>query len=272
MKTPSKIESALRANGIENARFEANEMVQFCNRSGADITALLLRRISGEPLQYILGEWDFYGDTYKLNRSCLIPRPETEFLAEYVINHAPSGSVLIDLCTGSGCIAISTLKRRSDLKAVAADISEGAVSIADENAIHHRVADRIKIIRADVLTEAEAIGKLAESLGEVGMIVSNPPYLTSEETATRKRELIHEPKEAFDGGVDGLTFYRGIIAEYTAIFPRAVCVFEAGAGQSEAVSRMLEDKGRSVSIIKDYAGINRVVIGGEASLREAGNS
>jgi release factor glutamine methyltransferase len=120
-----EILNRLKNAGIENYFFEAKiieEHAEKYNFAAYDLESILKRRENREPLQYILGEWEFYGDVYKLNKDCLIPRPETEFLTEFIINNAAKNAVILDLCSGSGCISVSALKRRKDLRAVLIDI------------------------------------------------------------------------------------------------------------------------------------------------------
>jgi len=233
-------------------------------------------------LQYILGEWEFYGDIYKLNKNCLIPRPETEFLTEYIINNAEQNAVILDLCSGSGCISISALKRRKDLSAVLIDISPGAVEISKENAEINGVSDRTDFYCFDIILDYDAvlevvgarIARPCKCLCSSGramraptqkladIIVSNPPYLTKSEVErikSEKTELFYEPEAAFLGGDDGLDFYRFIIENYSKTAP--ITIFECGINQSGDIVRMFEKIGFSCGIIRDYSKIERVVVG-----------
>ncbi len=139
----------------------------------ADYAAALRRLRDREPLAYILGEWYFYEEVYSVSPDCLIPRPETELLVEELIRRLPENAVFADLCTGSGCIAISTLVHRPDCRAVAVDLSEKALALAAANAGRNGVADRLILRRADVLT-----GTALES-DRFDAVVSNPPYIAS---------------------------------------------------------------------------------------------
>lgn len=260
----------LKTAGIGNYLFEAKiieEHAKKYNLCSIDLENMINRRTNREPLQYILGEWEFYGDVYKLNKDCLIPRPETEFLTEYIINNAEKDSVILDLCCGSGCISISALKRRKDLTAVLADISQGAINMANENSEINRVSDRLQSYCLDILQEHSEIMSLNLN---IGMIVSNPPYLNKsevEQIKLEKTELYHEPERAFFGGDDGLDFYRFIIDNYSRFF-NVTTVFEAGISQSYNIIKMFEQINFSCEIIRDYNKIERVIIGESRARRK----
>ena len=262
MKNYLYIKDKLKKQGIENYAFEAKIIAEYAQNNAEKTEEILNRRAKREPLQYILGEWEFYGDEYKLNSDCLIPRPETEFLVEYIINNAPRNANLLDLCCGSGCIAISALKRRADLKAVAVDISQGAIETAKENAEKNGVSDRISFFCLDVIKDYKKIIGLN---GSIDLIAANPPYLTKSETEqikTEKAELSYEPERAFFGGKDGLDFYRFIIGSYSRSYKSdTVTVFEVGKNQYKSVISMFEQINFASGIILDYQKIERVVIG-----------
>lgn len=203
-----------------------------------------------EPLAYIIGEWYFYGETYKLNRDCLIPRPDTEHLVDYLINNLPKNSTFADLCTGSGCIAISVLVHRPDVKAIAVDISAGALDMVRLNAEINGVADKIKIIKGDVLN-GHAIG---DTLVEA--IVSNPPYIRTDVIDILDENVKKEPRIALDGGCDGLDFYRVIYSRYrNNVKKGGFIVCEIGYDQGNAVKDLF-----GCTVTKDYSGHDRVAI------------
>ena len=245
----------LKRAGIENYIFEARIICEHAGKYNLDAGRLAERRAGREPLQYILGEWEFYGDNYKLNRDCLIPRPETELLTEYIINHAGQGALILDLCSGSGCVSISALKRRGDLRAALIDISSGAVGISQENAELNGVADRVVCCCLDIIKDARAIAQAFRP----GLIVSNPPYLSAQDMRQLKDELLHEPAAALFGGDDGLDFYRFIIANYKNICSEII--FECGAGQHGNIAGIFKSHGFACEIIKDYNKIERVIKG-----------
>lgn len=209
----------------------------------------------GDPLAYVIGEWYFWNETYRLNRDCLIPRPDTEHLVEWLIAHAPQGGKIADLCTGSGCIAISTLAHRKDLHAIALDISPNALAMAETNAKLNGVADRFTTVLADVLQ--------GEGLTEgVDIIVSNPPYIHSDLLSTLSPQVQAEPRRALDGGADGMDFYRAILTHYrTRVSPtHGVFLFEIGYDQREAICALAAAHSLSCRVKRDYGGNDRVAI------------
>ena len=210
----------------------------------------LSRLESGEPLAYILGEWYFYDETYKVTPDCLIPRPETEHLVEWLIENLPENGTFADLCTGSGCIAISTLVHRKDLNAVAIDISDRAIEIAKQNALYNGVSDRISFIQADVLMD-EPLKKR-----KFNAIVSNPPYIKTDIIDTLSVQVKNEPRIALDGGADGLDFYRVIFGknrQNIACGGSIIC--EIGYDQGEALKQLF-----GCQILKDYSGNDRIAL------------
>ncbi len=218
--------------------------------SEVEYNAALSRLEGGEPLAYILGEWYFYNETYKVSPDCLIPRPETEHIVDELIRVLPKNARFADLCTGSGCIAISVLCHRPDVTAVAVDISDKAIAIAKENAILNGVSDRISFICADILND--------ESLGAeiFDAISSNPPYICSAVIDTLQEQVKREPRIALDGGADGLDFYRVIFNKYSKNVKcggKIIC--EIGYDQGKS---LFESFG--CRIIKDYSSNDRVAI------------
>jgi len=263
----SRIAEILKTAGIENYLFESRIIEEHAAKNNLDAVALTNRRITREPLQYIIGEWEFYGDAYKLNRDCLIPRPETEFLTEYIINNAKKDTLILDLCSGSGCVSISALKRREDLSAVLVDISNGAVNIAKENAHTNAVAERTAHYCLDVMINVSEICELvkyAYNPPDV-LIACNPPYLTLsevQEVRDERTELSHEPEAALLGGADGLDFYRFIAENYKNICREMI--FECGRNQHESITSILQSNGFACSVMKDYAKIERIIAANKA--------
>ncbi len=206
---------------------------------------------SGEPLAYVLGEWYFYGLTFKLNRSCLIPRPDTEHVVEAAINKIPKNGHFADLCTGSGCIAISVLKNRPDLSCEAYDISAEALSAAKENASLNGVNA--------CFSELDVLKAKPES-GIYDAVVSNPPYIRSIVIPTLTT-VQKEPMAALDGGEDGLVFYREIVRRYKmALKDNGIFIFEIGYDQGQDIKRIAEENGFTCEVTKDYGGNDRVAI------------
>lgn len=212
----------------------------------------LARVEGGEPLAYVLGEWYFYGLTFKLSDACLIPRPDTEHVVERAINGIKKGGKFIDLCTGSGCIAISVLKNRPDLTAYALDISDGALEKARENAVLNGVSDRITFIKRDIFDFEPS------ELPAFSAVISNPPYIRSDVVPTLEVAK-SEPWAALDGGEDGMDFYRFIIKKYRDKLTRdGEFIFEIGYDQGEAIRLLCEQNELSCEITKDYGGNDRV--------------
>lgn len=211
------------------------------------------------PLAYVIGEWYFYDETYKVSPACLIPRPDTEHLVDRAIKLLPKNGRFADLCTGSGCIAISTLAHRPDAKGYAVDISADALEIAKYNAEANGVSDRLTFSLADVLN-----GELSFENEPLDMIISNPPYIETETVTTLEPEVQHEPKLALDGGADGLDFYRALIEKCPShIKDGGILMFEIGYNQGRALVDLTESAGGRVGkaqIFKDYGGNDRVAV------------
>jgi release factor glutamine methyltransferase len=262
----SEATARLSDAGIENARGEARILFREIGKAkeselyGANpdiesdlLNAAIERRCKREPLQYIIGKCDFYGETYEVTPDCLIPRQDTEILVEYAVKHIPENARFIDLCTGSGCIAISTLMHTSGTRAMAIDLSNGALNVAKRNAERYALCERIDFINADVLKE--------RLCGEVFAVLSNPPYVT--ESAYRELEpgIYHEPKEAFLGGADGLIFYKRITELYKDAIPNdGFIAFEIGYDQAASLMEIADKNSLVCEIIKDYSGNDRVAI------------
>ncbi len=213
--------------------------------------AQAVRRLQDrEPLAYILGEWYFYDEIYRVSPACLVPRPETEHLVEELIKRLPKGAVFADLCTGSGCIAVSTLAHRPDCRAVAVDLSKEALALAKENAVLNGVSDRISFLHADIL-RGDALGNT-----RFDAIVSNPPYIVTEVIDMLEPEVLCEPRMALDGGEDGLLFYRVLVNDYRQnIKDGGFLLLEIGYDQGEALKALCP-----CEIIKDYSGNDRIAL------------
>ncbi len=213
--------------------------------------SVLKKRAERVPLQYITGEQEFMGLTFYVNSNVLIPRQDTETLVEEALNLAKPGMRILDMCTGSGCIIISILKNRSDIKGVGCDISKQALIVAKENAKLNNVS--VAFEYSDLFENIE---------GKFDMIVSNPPYIRSAEIPSLMPEVAQfEPLKALDGSEDGLEFYRRIIKESkNYLNADGYIIFEIGNDQGEEVSDMLTYAGyNNVRVIKDLAHNDRVV-------------
>ncbi len=268
--TYNEICIALAQAGIENDRAEASMLIcRFCginqaelllrreeNFDSPELETALIKRCSHYPLQYILGYWDFCHETYRITEDTLIPRQDTEKLVELAVRMLPERARFIDLCTGSGCIAISTLSARPDCTAVAVDLFEKTLEIAGENAESNSVGERIGFVCNDVLSPA-----FMEELGEFDCILSNPPYIESEQVPLLEQELSYEPAAALDGGIDGLKFYRVIIAEYGKYLRAGgMMLLEIGWDQAKSVAAIAAETGWRCEVYKDYSGCDRVAV------------
>jgi release factor glutamine methyltransferase len=213
----------------------------------------LKKRAEHVPLQYIVGETEFMGLKFKVNSNVLIPRQDTETLVEEALKVVKPGMKVLDLCTGSGCIIISILHNVSEVEGYAIDISKQALLVAKENAKLNEV--QVMFERSDLFDNVT---------GTFDVIVSNPPYIRTEEIAKLMPEVSHfEPIEALDGKEDGLYFYRRIIEQCREYLnPQGKILFEIGYDQGEEVSSLLREAGfYGVQIIKDLAHNDRVVCG-----------
>ena len=213
------------------------------------------RRADREPLQYIIGEVDFFREVYKVSPDCLIPRSDTEVLVEYAVRNIPDGALILDLCTGSGCVAISTLNNTNGTSAVAVDISAGALEIAKRNATFNKVGERVRFLQLDVLTEELMPGVMFDA------ILSNPPYVSDSAYASLEPEIFREPSIAFVGGDDGADFYRHITSKYKGrLKPGGFIAYEIGYDQSELISLIAKTNGMTVEIIRDISQNPRVAV------------
>jgi len=201
----------------------------------------------GEPLQYIIGEWDFMGQTLRTDSRALIPRPETELLVEEALAVLKPGMTVLDLCTGSGCIA-AAIARAGDFSVTAVDISADALALAK----HNGEGLGIHFIQSDLFSEVE---------GAFNVIISNPPYITSEEMNTLSPTVLdYEPHLALHGGEDGMDIYRRLIPESLKFLkPGGALFLEIGSAGVKDI--MVASGFKDVHMKQDYAGLNRIVYG-----------
>lgn len=223
----------------------------------ADLEDAVSRRLAHEPLQYILGEWEFYRQKYEVTPDCLIPRADTEILVETAIRLLPRGAYFADLCTGSGCIAVSTLAERPDTRAVALEKFPATLALAQRNALKNGVAERFVGVLADVLSPSPLLDEHAP----FDAILSNPPYIPTSDIAALAPEVHAEPAAALDGGEDGLLFYRSILQNYTPLLKKdGFFLFEIGFDQADDL--LLLGKAQNfahIRVLRDLGGRDRVV-------------
>ncbi len=214
----------------------------------------LALRAQGIPLQYVLGEAWFYGNRFFVSPDCLIPQPDTEHCVSIALSCLKKGDHILDLCTGSGCIAISILKENTSVCGTAVDISAPALEIVHRNALENGVYDRLTLLKSDVLSD-----DISALIAASDVIVSNPPYINTNVIPTLSKEVRHEPSLALDGGADGMDFYRHFIkalAKHMKL--SAVMILEIGYDQSERISQLCQAEGLTCRFHRDFGGNIRV--------------
>ena len=283
MKTYSEIYLAagktLRSAGVEASNLEARLMAASATGKTVEeflrdarlyvaddsfeeaMDAMVRRRLQGEPVAYITGLWEFHGLPLFITPDVLIPRDDTEVLADQAIAFARDAEReirMLDLCCGSGCIGLAVASEIPSIRVVMADISEKAASVARQNAMRNRLTRCVTCLTADALQAPPML------LGRFDLIVSNPPYIRTGELESLDASVRdYEPREALDGGEDGLMFYRAVAEKWRAVLkPGGTVMFECGEDQSAAVREILADRGfTDIETVKDTRGIERVVTG-----------
>ena len=223
---------------------------------------LIERRVGREPLQYILGTQEFCGLDFDVNQAVLIPRPETELLVEYVAQRIPveRQATIVDVCTGSGCIAVAIARLRPRAQVIATDLSDPSLDVARQNATRHAVGKRITWLEGDLL------GPLAKQglEGRIDIIVSNPPYIAEADWAMLQPEVrLFEPRGALVAGPQGTELHERLLQEGVRyLSPGGALIMEIGAGQARAMHRIAEaiPGYRFHRLVYDAAGLERVVI------------
>ena len=271
------IRRQLKASGIQAATLEARELVCFgCGKTREElfrdgglylsremeehVRALVRRHLDGEPVAYIIGEWEFYGLPLDINESVLIPRVDTEVLAGAVIaslKPLPSCRVL-DLCAGSGCIGLAIAANVPGARVLLGELSEGAIRVCRQNIRRSQLSGRVSVMALNALEEPPA------AVGEFDCIVSNPPYIPTGDLEDLDYSVKDfEPRMALDGGSDGYTFYQAIIRRWRkALKPGGRLWFEVGLGQADTVLRLMRTQGfGDLEILPDSQNIPRVVFG-----------
>jgi release factor glutamine methyltransferase len=264
--------------GLENARLDAELLLAHvlgCDRvrlymdyerpldpdERAAYRALVRRRAAGEPAAYLLGEKEFYGRPFKVDPRVLIPRPETEHLVDAALEALGPGAAgtVLDLCTGSGCIASTLAAERPDLSVVAVDLSADACALARENAERLGVSERVRILEGDLFAPVRAAG-----LGPFDAIVSNPPYVASLEMAGLMRDVRdHEPHLALEAGPDGTELLIRILEEAPDhAVPGAPLILEHAEGQGARLSALARADGRYTEVrdVRDHSGLDRMLV------------
>lgn len=224
------------------------------------VTAGVNRLLRGEPLAYVLGEWEFYGLPLYVSKDVLIPRDDTVAVAELAIRQGmflEENPRILDLCCGSGCIGLAVASRLKDAKVTLGDLSREALAVAKKNVQRSRMGARVSYVQVDATKPAPLF------LGKFDLIVSNPPYVTGREMKELPESVkAYEPHMALYGGEDGLDFYRAITENYTpALKPGGYLCYEFGMGQGDAVCRILEENGYTIlERTRDYNDRERAVL------------
>ena len=225
------------------------------------VMAMVKRRLEGEPVAYITGSWEFYGLPIIVTKDVLIPRVDTEVLAECAINALRGRKMdarVLDLCTGSGCLGCAIGKELPATHVVLGDISTAALGVAKSNVQLNRLNPRVNCIEMDALSAPPMM------LGTFDLMVCNPPYIpTADMEGLEKEVKDYEPSGALDGGEDGLMFYRSVIEKWRCVMrPGAMMLFEVGINQAEDVKTIMRKFGlKNVGSVKDTLEIDRVVYG-----------
>ena len=271
------IRQQLRKSGIDAATLEARELVCFgtgksreqLQRDGglyaspeleSQVRSLVDRHLAGEPVAYLIGEWEFYGLPLDISRDVLIPRPDTEVLAGQAIEYIQTlGECrVLDLCAGSGCIGLAVASQAPQARVVLGEYSDAALKICRQNIRRNGLTGRVVPMQADAREKPE------RALGEFQCIVSNPPYIPRADLETLDASVKdYEPHLALDGGEDGLDFYQTISGKWKeALAPGGRLYFEVGIGQADTVLRIMRAQGfGDIQIVKDLHDIPRVVFG-----------
>lgn len=266
--------SELRAAGVEDAELNAEylalhtmglwhrqqlrDRLRESAKQEPEFRELLGRRATREPLQYIIGEWEFFGLRLYTSPEALIPRPETEILVEEALKEAAAFErpTVLDIGTGSGAIALAVASRLPYSDVIGIDISEPALALSERNRARLGLSN-VTFVKVDILRE-----DLREYTGRIDLLVSNPPYVSASEYSTIEPELEHEPRLAITDEGTGLTFYTRILERAPDLLsPRGVLLFELGYDVADAVQEIVVNSGMNVlRIVRDLNGIDRVLV------------
>ncbi len=262
----------LKTADVDDAEFDAYQLLltffdgnsthyalhsgeEVCETQKNEYLRLIKRRAYGEPLQYIIGKWDFYNSSFYVGEGVLIPRPETEELVEKCIEIIKERkfSVVYDLCTGSGSIGLSIAKECPDVRCCLFELYDKAFTYAEKNLSEMNLGN-VRLIKHDVLKKYDG------EIPPADLIVSNPPYIESAEISSLQSEVLREPHTALDGGDDGLIFYRAIYENWSEMLnDGGYFAFECGEKQTDAIINLAPEGFRSASF-KDMYGNDRIVI------------
>lgn len=220
----------------------------------ARLRELVTRRLGGEPYAYLVGEREFYGRPFAVDRRVLVPRPETEHVLETALRlPLPPRPRVVDVGTGSGCLAVTLALELGGAKVIGTDVSLPALDVARANVARHGCAGRVRLVAADLAAPL--------ALADVHLVVSNPPYLAESEASSLSPEVRDfEPHGALFGGTDGLVVVRRLLAAASALRAGAWVVLELGIGQAARVANELAPTFALAEVVADHAGIDRIVV------------
>ena len=264
---------SLSGAGCDSPEFDAQQLVSYCfgynktqllMNSGVEVDEVKLihfedcvkRRCNHEPLQYIIGMWGFHRFSFKVGEGVLIPRPETEILVDFAVEKIQKHKykTVFDLCCGSGCIGLSIAKLCRDVKVYCVDVSDKALEYTRLNKELLDV-DNVTVVKSDIRESSGFIG-----LPRPDIILSNPPYICTDEIKELQPEIAFEPSLALDGGIDGLSFYRSLSEIWYPFINRGgYLAMECGEDQATDILSLFIGKADKGKIIKDASGIDRVV-------------
>lgn len=215
------------------------------------ILSILKREKNGEPIQYLLGKWNFYGLDLIVDKRALIPRFETELLVEEILKLDISNKKILDLCTGSGAISIALGSNEKTAYIVGSDISKNAINLSNENKKLHNL-ENVEFVVSDLFEKIE---------GKFDIICSNPPYINYSDMKTLDRRLYYEPQNALYGGYDGMFFYRKIIKNIRKYLNNyGIILFEIGYNEKDQIYNLLSSNNfKNISFVKDYNNVDRIV-------------
>lgn len=272
------IRRELRLAGVAASTLEARELVCFATGKTKEQLAmdgrlyaspelekrvrdLTARHLAGEPVAYLIGEWEFFGLPLDISSDVLIPRPDTEVLAQEAIDYLrtlPGEIRVLDLCAGSGCIGLAVASQVANTRVVLGEYSDAALKICRQNIRRNGLSGKVVPIQMDALQKPD------RALGEYHCIISNPPYIPRADIDGLDTSVKdYEPHLALDGGEDGLDFYRSIVQQWKeALVPGGRLYFEVGIGQADDVLRIMRREGfGDIQVVKDLNEIPRVVFG-----------
>ncbi len=240
--------------GISKGKILLSE-VQVTEEQENIVNEVISRRLNGEPLQYILGKWGFYDLTFAVGEGVLIPRPETEMLVDFALEKLKDieNPIVYDLCAGTGCIGLTIAAHRKDAKVYLLEKEDKAFAYLKKNKELLKL-DNIVLIHGDLFCFDFS------SLPNCDLLLSNPPYINSEEIKKLQKEVLNEPITALDGGADGLDFYRCIVKRCVdKINHNGFCAFECGEQQSEDIIKIFQGKFSQKEVLFDFNNIDRIV-------------